>query len=88
MGSRQSPFQAYPSKCHIHPLVLQIVSQDNMFQDYGFDMSDRIRLVSIGMALVVTCLFGCVFSTILAVPPYIPFCMYHFPQRHMMCVHF
>ena len=26
--------------------------------------------------------------TILASPPYIPFCMYHLPTRHMMCVHF
>ena len=54
-----------------------------MLHVYGFDLSDRIWLVSIVMALVVACLLGCVFSTILAGPPYIPLCMYHLPKRHM-----
>ena len=33
-------------------------------------------------------LFGCVFTTILTVTPYIPFYMYDLPKRHMMCVYF
>ncbi len=40
------------------------------------------------MVLIVASLFGCVFTTILGVTPYIPFCMYHLAKRHMMCVHF
>ena len=42
-----------------------------MFYVYGFDLSDRIWLVSIVMVLVVAWLFGCVFTTILTVTPYI-----------------
>ncbi len=55
---------------------------------YGFDLSDRIWLVCIVMILVVASLFGCVFSTIIACPSYIPFCLYRFPKRHMMCAPF
>jgi hypothetical protein len=51
---------------------------------YGFDLSDRIWLVCIVMVLVVVSLFGCVFSTILTGPSYIPFCLYRLPKRHMM----
>jgi hypothetical protein len=32
--------------------------------------------VCIVMALVVSSLFGCVFSTIIVGPPYIPFCLF------------
>ncbi len=55
-----------------------------MFYVYGFDLSDKIWFVSIVMALVVTCLLGCVFSTILTGPPYIPCCLYRFPKWNMM----
>jgi hypothetical protein len=55
---------------------------------YGFDLSGRIWLVSIVMVLVVASLVGCVFSKILAGSPYITFCLYHLPKRHMMCAHF
>jgi hypothetical protein len=57
-------------------------------ESYGFDLSDRIWGVSIVMTLVVDCLLGCVYPTILTGPPYIPFCLYHLPKRHMMCAHF
>jgi hypothetical protein len=33
----------------------------------------RLWFVSLVMALIVTCLFGCAFTTVLAVTPYIPF---------------
>jgi len=44
-----------------------------------------VCLVSIVMTFVVAYLLGCVFSTILAGPPYITFCLYHLPKQHMMC---
>jgi hypothetical protein len=59
-----------------------------MFYVYGFDLSHRLWLVSIVKSSIVVCLFGCVFSTILVVSPYMPFCVYHLPKWHMMCVHF
>jgi hypothetical protein len=40
-----------------------------MIYDYGFDLSDRIRIVSTVMVLIVVYLFGCVFETILVVTP-------------------
>jgi hypothetical protein len=46
-----------------------------MFYVYGFDLSDRICLVSIVMFFVAASYLGCVFSTILDGPPYIPFCL-------------
>ena len=66
--------------CVLHPWF--------MFYVYGFDLVGKIWLVSIVVVLVVACLFGCVVSMILAVPPYVPFCMYHLPKRNMMCAHF
>ena len=54
-----------------------------MFYVYSFDLSDRIWLVSIVMVLVVACLLGCVFLTILSGPPYIPFLLVSFaPAAH------
>ncbi len=35
-----------------------------------------------------SCLFGCVFTSILAVTLFIPSCVVHLPKRHMMCSHF
>jgi hypothetical protein len=58
-----------------------------MFLD-GFDLLDRIGFVYIVMALIVACLFGCVFTAILAVTLFIPSCVVHLPKRHMMCIHF
>ena len=58
-----------------------------LFDVYGFDLLDRIWFVFIVMVLVVDDLFGCVSSTIHADPPYISFCAYHLPKRHMMGVH-
>ena len=58
------------------------------FYTYGFDLSDRSCRVSIVLVLIVVCLYGCVFTTILTVTPYILFYMYHFPKWHMMSVHF
>jgi hypothetical protein len=52
---------------------------------YGFDLSDRIWHVCIVMTLVVSSLFGWVFSTIITDPSYIPFCLYLLPKCHMMC---
>jgi hypothetical protein len=48
----------------------------------------RIGLVSIVMTLIVACLLGRVFSTFLAVPPYIPFFMYHLPTEVSHDIHF
>ncbi len=55
---------------------------------YGFELSDRIWLVSIVMTLVVDCLLRCAFSTIFTGPPYIPFCLYRLSKCHMMWVQF
>jgi hypothetical protein len=52
-----------------------------MFSVYGFDLSERVSLV-----MTLTRVVPCVFATILAVTPYIPFCMYNLPNRSMMCV--
>jgi hypothetical protein len=59
-----------------------------MFYVYGFDLSDRIGIVCIVMVLVVDFLFGCVSSTIIVGPLYIPFCLFRLPKRHMMCAAF
>ena len=55
-----------------------------MFLD-GFDFLDRIGFVYIVMTLIGTCLFGCVFTSILVVTLFIP--VVHLPRRHMMCIH-
>ena len=54
---------------------------------YGFDLLESLCLVSMVVALVVPCLFGCVVSTIHTVQHYIPFCMYHLPKWNMVCDH-
>jgi hypothetical protein len=56
-----------------------------MFLD-GFDLLDRIGFVSIVMTLIVTCLFGCVFTSILVVTLFIP--VGHLPRWHMRYIHF
>jgi len=58
-----------------------------MWYVYRFDWLENLCLVSMVVVLVVPCLFGCVVSTIHTVPHYIPFCMYHFPKRHMVYDH-
>ena len=54
---------------------------------YGFDLLEKLCVVSMVVVLVVPCLFGCVVSTIHTVPHYIPFCMYHLPKWHMVWDH-
>jgi hypothetical protein len=54
------------SEVHVHVLRLRI----------RYVRQDLNSVVSLVMTLVVTFLFGCVFSTILTGPPYIPFCLY------------
>ena len=78
----------YPTTSYRKRLIKDSDTPRLMFYVYGFDVSDRICLVSIVMTLVVDCLLGCVYPTILTGPPYIPFCLYHLPKRHMMYAHF
>jgi hypothetical protein len=54
---------------------------------YGLELFVSVWFMSIVLALVVACFFGCFSSPILAVPLYISFCMYPLPKRHMMGVH-
>jgi len=49
-------------------------------------MKHRIWFVIV-MALIVACLFGCVFTAFVAVTLYIPSCVDHLPKRHVMCAH-
>ena len=50
-------------KCHNHPLFQSFV---------------RVWVVSLVLAFVVDCFFGCVFSPIHTVPPSMSVCMYHY----------
>jgi hypothetical protein len=61
---REQPM--YPPVAYREHPILDFGAPRFMFYVYGFDLSDRIWLVSLVMTLVVVCLFGCVFSTILA----------------------
>ena len=82
-----SVFQTPGTHFTFSPTSFRFISYNKHTLFYGFDLWDRMCLVSIVMVLVVPSLFGCVFSTILVVPPYISFCMYHLPKWHMMGVH-
>jgi hypothetical protein len=59
----------------------------SVFVVYGFELLVKVWPVSIVLVLVPAFFFGCVYSLILTVPPYIFFVMYHLPKRHMMGVH-
>jgi hypothetical protein len=66
----------YPSVVFRKHLIRDSGDLRFMFNVYGFDLLERIWIVSIVMTLVVVCLFGCICSTILVFPPYISFKIY------------
>jgi hypothetical protein len=79
---------------HLPPSRIQKTPYQGFWRSEVHVLCLRIRLVRQDLACVYSdgfgsCfLFGCVFSTIIAGPPYIPFCLYRLPKRHMKCAPF